>query len=62
MRRPTYAARILQPFGVRKARDGCTLRFAAETRAMLLPSGDTIVGNSGFHTNCIPPFALCMKE
>jgi len=37
------------------------LRLNPETRALLLPSRDTIVGNSAVHTKGIPPFALCMK-
>jgi hypothetical protein len=27
-----------------------------------LPSRDTKVGNSGFHTKCIPLFAFCMSQ
>jgi len=41
--------------------DGGALRLDPEARALLLPCGDTIVGNSAFHTKGIPPFALCMN-
>jgi hypothetical protein len=34
------------------------LGFNSEARAVLLLCRDTIVGNSPFHTNCIPPFAV----
>jgi hypothetical protein len=37
------------------------LRLNPEARALLLPCGDTIIGNSAIHTKCIPPFALCMN-
>src|SRR5436190_21681247 len=37
------------------------LRLDAKSRALLLPCGDTIVGNSTVHTKGIPPFALCMN-
>jgi hypothetical protein len=37
------------------------LGLDSETRAMLLPGRDTIVGNSAFHTKGIPPFALWMN-
>ena len=40
--------------------DGGALRLDPETRALLLPCRDTIVGNSAIHTKGIPPFALCM--
>jgi hypothetical protein len=50
-----------EAFSFRKPGNGCALRFDSETRALLLLCGDTVVGNSGFHTNCIPPFALCMN-
>src|SRR5262245_52782694 len=48
--------------GFGKSRDRGALRFDAQARAVLLLCGDTIVGNSAFHTNCIPPFALCMNS
>jgi hypothetical protein len=37
------------------------LGLDAKAGAMLLLCGDTVIGNSSSHTNCIPPFALCMK-
>ena len=42
--------------------DGYSLGLDPKTRALLLPCGDTIVGNSAIHTKGIPPFALCMGE
>jgi hypothetical protein len=44
-----------------EAFDGGPLRLNAQARALLLPCGDTIVGNSAFHTKGIPPFALWMN-
>jgi hypothetical protein len=41
--------------------DGRALRLDPEPRALLLPCGDTVVGNSAIHTKSIPPFALCME-
>src|SRR5215213_6259992 len=38
--------------------DRRALRLDPEPRALLLPSRDTIIGNSAIHTKCIPPFAL----
>jgi len=56
---PAWTRREL--FGFGEPGDRRALRFDPEARALLLLCGDTIVGNSGFHTNCIPPFALCMN-
>ena len=39
-----------------------SLRLDPEARALLLPCGDTVVGNSAFHTKGIPPFAVCMNR
>ena len=50
-----------ETFRLGEALDGRALRFNPEARALLLFCGDTVVGNSGFHTNCIPPFALWMN-
>src|SRR4051794_37828461 len=50
----------LDLLGLCEPHDGCTLRFYSEAGAVLLLCGDTIVGNRPFHTNCIPPFAVCM--
>jgi len=36
----------------------CTLGLDPEPGAVLLPCGDTIVGDSAFHTNRIPPYAV----
>jgi hypothetical protein len=47
--------------GLGNPADRRALRFDAEAGAVLLLCGDTIVGNSGFHTKGIPPFALCMN-
>jgi hypothetical protein len=47
--------------GCGEALDGGPLRLDPEPRALLLPCGDTIVGNTAIHTNCIPPFALWMN-
>ena len=41
--------------------DGGALRLDPEPRALLLPCGDTIVGNSAIHTEGIPPFAPWMN-
>ena len=49
-------------FGFGEARDRRALGLDAEAGSVLLPCGDTIVGNSAFHTNRIPPFAVCMKS
>jgi hypothetical protein len=46
--------------GFSEPRDRGALRFDAEPGAVLLPCGDTVVGDSAFHTYCIPPFAVCM--
>ena len=51
----------LDSLGFGEARDCGSLGFDAETRALLLLCGDTIIGNNPLHTNCIPPFAVCMK-
>ena len=51
----------LDSLGFGEPRDCGFLGFDAKTRALLLLCGDTIVGNSALHTNCIPPFAVCMK-
>jgi hypothetical protein len=37
------------------------LGLNSKARALLLLCGDTIVGNSRFHTNGIPPFAVLMN-
>jgi hypothetical protein len=37
------------------------LRLNSQAGAVLLLCGDTVIGNSAFHTNCIPPFAVCMS-
>jgi hypothetical protein len=50
-----------QALGVREALHRRALRLDAEAGALLLPCGDTVVGNSRFHTNCTPPFAVWMK-
>jgi hypothetical protein len=39
-----------------------TLSVYSKARALLSPCGDTIIGDSDFHTNSIPPFAICMKS
>jgi hypothetical protein len=46
--------------GLGKPGDRRVLRLDPKPRALLLPSKDTVVGNSAFHTKGIPPFALCM--
>src|SRR6266853_2251435 len=38
--------------------DCCALGLDPEPGAVLLPCGDTIVGDSAFHTNCIPPYGV----
>jgi hypothetical protein len=44
---------IAIPSASTKARHGDTLRFDPEARAVLLQCGDTVMGNSAFHTNGI---------
>ena len=48
--------------GFGEPRDRRALRFDPEPGALLLPSRDTIVGNSAIHTKGIPPFALCTGQ
>jgi hypothetical protein len=49
-------------FGFCEARDRGALGLNAEAGAVLLLCGDTIVSNSAIHTNCIPPFAVCISQ
>jgi|GEM_PF-5634518 len=48
-------------FGFSETANIRALRLDPKSRALLLPSRDTVVGNSAFHTKGIPPFALCMN-
>jgi hypothetical protein len=41
--------------------DRGALGLDAEAGPVLLPSRDTVIGNSAFRTKGIPPFALCMN-
>ena len=52
----------LKVLGFGEAGDGRALRLDPKPRALLLPCRDTKIGNSAIHTNCIPPFAECMKS
>jgi hypothetical protein len=47
--------------GLGKPDDGGALSFDAEPRLPLLPGRNPEVGNRAFHTNRIPPFAVCMN-
>jgi hypothetical protein len=38
------------------------LRLDPQPRAVLLLRGDTKICDCFPHTNCIPPFAVCMKS
>ena len=51
----------LGALGVSEPLDGGPLCLDPEPGALLLPCGDTIVGNGAFHTKGIPPFALWMN-
>jgi hypothetical protein len=50
-----------ETFSLGEPGDCRTLRLDPEARALLLLRRDTVVGNGAIHTNCIPPFALCMN-
>ena len=50
-----------QVFGFSEADDRCSLGFHPEARAVLLLLWRQGIGNNTFHTNCIPPFAVCMN-
>jgi hypothetical protein len=41
---------------------GSPLRLDPEPGAMLSLSGYPVIGDCISHTNCIPPFAICMKS
>jgi hypothetical protein len=49
------------PLGFAEACHGCPLRLDPEPGAVLLLCGDSQVGDGFPHTNCIPPFTVCMK-
>jgi hypothetical protein len=51
----------LEVLGFGEAGDRRALCLDPEARALLLPCGDTIVGNSAIRTKGIPPFALWMN-
>jgi hypothetical protein len=51
-----------EALGLGKARNGGELGFNPESRAVLLLCRDTVVGNSAFHTNGIPPFAVVWSD
>ena len=51
-----------EALGLNEPFDGGALGLDPEPTALLLPCGDTIVGNGAIHTKGIPPFALCMKS
>src|SRR5215208_3629092 len=50
-----------ETFSFGEALNRGALRLDPEPGALLLPSRDTVVGNSAAHTKCIPPFALSMN-
>jgi hypothetical protein len=49
------------PLGFAEARHGRPLRFDPEPGAILSLCGYPEIGDCIAHTNCIPPFAVCMK-
>src|SRR3982074_1861154 len=50
------------PLDLREAPDGRSLRLDPEPGAALLLRGDSQIGDRLPHTNCIPPFAVCMNS
>jgi hypothetical protein len=50
------------PLDLREATDGRSLRLDPEPGAVLLLRGDSQIGDRLPHTNCIPPFAVCMNS
>jgi hypothetical protein len=47
--------------GFAEAGEGCPLGLDPKPGAMLSLRGDPEIGNRIAHTNCIPPFAVCMS-
>src|SRR3979411_50413 len=50
------------PLGFAEACHGCPLRLDPEPGTMLPLRGYPKIGDCIAHTNCIPPFAVCMKS